>query len=141
MLIFPALAFVCVVLTACSVSGLAVARADAGEKLFRQCADCHAIKKGAQSYGPNLYCVVGRPAGSVAAYDYSSAMQKAGQKGLTWTEANIIAYLENPRKFLEEFDGSPDIRNKMTFMLPDMQQRENVVAYVKSLTAGCNGES
>jgi cytochrome c len=90
-------------------------------------------------FGPSLYCVVGRPAGSIPGYDYSPAMQEAAKKNLTWSEANIVAYLQNPHKYLEDFDQDPGVRNKMPFALPDAQQREDVVAHLKSLAGQCNG--
>jgi cytochrome c len=63
-------------------------------------------------------------------------MQEAATKGLTWTEDNIAAYLQNPHKFLEDFDQDPGVRNKMPFSLADVQQRQDVVAYLKSLAGG-----
>ena len=127
----------------CTAASLTSAHADgdpaSGAKIFQQCEQCHTAQKGVNGFGPSLYCVVSRPAGSIADYDYSPAMQEAAKKSLAWTEANIVAYLENPHKFLEDFDQSPGIRNKMPFMLADMQQRQDVVAYLKSQSAGCNG--
>jgi cytochrome c len=111
-----------------------------GAKIFQQCAACHSPEKGVNLFGPSLHCVVGRPAGSIPGYDYSPAMQEAAKRSLTWTAENIVAYLENPHKYLENFDQDPGVRNKMPFMLPDMQQRQDVIAYLKSLSAGqCNG--
>ncbi|MBV9570710.1 MAG: cytochrome c family protein [Alphaproteobacteria bacterium] len=104
-----------------------------GATVFGQCQACHSADKGANRIGPSLYHVVGRPAGSIAGYDYSPAVQEAAKKGLVWTAENIVKYLQNPHKFLGDFDGDPGIRNKMPFSLADEQQREDVVAYLKSL--------
>ncbi len=126
--------------TADLAPAMAAGDAASGAKIFEQCAACHSPQKGVNMFGPSLYCVVGRPAGSAPGYDYSPAMQEAGKKNLAWSEANITAYLQNPHKYLEDFDQDPGVRNKMPFTLPDAQQREDVVAYLKSLAAGqCNG--
>ncbi len=125
-----------IALTGMAWAGMARADGDAanGAKIFQQCAACHSPQKGVNMFGPSLYGVIGRPAGSIAGYDYSPAMQDAARKGLTWSAANIAAYLENPHKYLEDFGQEPGIRNEMPFMLADPQQRQDVVAYLKSLT-------
>ena len=74
--------------------------ADAGHgaKVFRsQCAECHSTKEGRNKDGPSLFGVVGRHAGSVAGYRYSDAMKGSG---LVWTDAELDAYLTNPRKLV-----------------------------------------
>jgi cytochrome c len=43
--------------------------------------------------GPNLYAVVGRRAGSVAGFAYSSAMQRSG---ITWSTDQLLAFVQNP---------------------------------------------
>ena len=105
----------------------------AGSVVFQQCAACHSPEQGVNMMGPSLYGVIGRPAGSVADYSYSQAMQGAAQKGLTWTPQNVVQYLENPRKYLDDIAGDPSARNKMPFSLADQKQREDVVAYLQTL--------
>ncbi len=107
-----------------------------GATIFQQCTACHSPQKGVNLVGPSLYGIVGRPAGSIAGYSYSPAIQEAANKGLIWTEENITAYLQNPHKFLDDFAGDPGARNKMPFSLSDLQQRQDVVAYIKSLGGG-----
>ena len=87
-----------------------------GATIFQQCGGCHSIQKGENIFGPSLYGVMGRPAGSVAGFQYSPALQAAAGKGLVWTQENVVAYLEYPRKFLDDFAGDPNARNKMTFV-------------------------
>jgi cytochrome c len=60
-------------------------------------------------------------------------MQAAHGKSLVWDEASILAYLEDPHHFLETYDAQPGIANKMPFKLADPQQRQDVVAYLKSM--------
>lgn len=104
-----------------------------GAAIFQQCGACHSPKQGVNQVGPSLFGVVGRPAGSIAGYSYSQAMQEAAKKGLVWTPDNIVNYLLNPHKFLDTFAGDPGAPNKMPFMLADPQQREDVVSYLQTI--------
>lgn len=129
------------ILAALLLSGPALAAGDAakGEADFKKCKACHsiikddgtAIVKGGKT-GPNLFSVVGRAAGSVADFKYSEVMEEAGEKGLVWTEENLIAYLPDPTKFLDEFSGDDDGRSKMTFKLT--KGAEDIAAYLASVT-------
>jgi cytochrome c len=67
-----------------------------GKTVFnQQCGICHTATKGGPAVlGPNLYGVVGRRAGSVPGYSYSSAMKAAG---FSWTDDKLTAYLPAPR--------------------------------------------
>ena len=106
--------------------------ATAGAKVFKKCMICHTAKMGKNKIGPSLYGVVGRPAGSIAKYKYSSPI-KAAAKGLVWTAANIIAYVENPKEFLKAYLGEKTVKNKMVFKLKSLQQRQDVVAYLEQV--------
>lgn len=107
-----------------------------GEKEFRKCKACHmiasedaVIQKGGKT-GPNLYGVVGRAAGSVDGYRYSSLMQAAGASGLVWDEASLTAFLGDPTGYLKEASGEGG-RSKMSFKL--RKGAEDVTAYLKSV--------
>jgi cytochrome c len=117
----------------CASSSAYAGDAGAGSAIFQQCTACHSPQQGVNMMGPSLYGVIGRPAGSIAGYSYSQAMQEAAQKGLTWTPQNVVQYLENPRKYLDDYAGAPGARNKMPFSLADQTQREDVVAYLQTL--------
>ena len=104
-------------------AGVAAAQdAAAGEKVFTKCKICHQIGEGAKNFvGPVLNGVVGRPAGSYPGYNYSEANKNSG---ITWDEANLKAYLKNPR---EKVPGT-----KMVFPgLPSDDDVANVIAYLK----------
>lgn len=68
--------------------------ADAGQLLFNNaCRTCHSMKEGDNRLGPNLYKVVGRKAGSLPNYGYSSAMQSAD---FVWDKATLDRFIANP---------------------------------------------
>ncbi|WP_226623857.1 c-type cytochrome [Alloyangia pacifica] len=112
----------------------------AGEKLFQQrCRACHmiqaddgtAIQKGGRT-GPNLYGVIGRVAGSEEGYRYKDSIVEAGQKGLTWDEASLEAYVQDPSGFLKEYLDDSGARSGMTFKLK--KGMEDVYAYLASVS-------
>lgn len=95
--------------------------AAAGEKVFAQCKACHVTDKGVNKVGPSLHGIVGRKAGTVAGFNYSTANKNSG---VTWTPEVMYTYLENPRKFMPG--------TKMAFAgLRQPQQRADVIAYLQ----------
>lgn len=74
---------------------LSQARADdAPQQVFNNaCRTCHSIREGDNRQGPNLFEIVGRKAGSLPNYAYSSAMKNAG---FTWDEAKLARFIANP---------------------------------------------
>lgn len=120
------------------VAGAAYAEGDAakGEKDFKKCKSCHMIAnaddvivKGGKT-GPNLYGIVGRPAGDQPDYKYSKAMLEARDAGLIWTEENLNKYIQDPKTFLRETLGDSSAKAKMTFKL---KKPQDVVAYLASV--------
>ena len=100
----------------------AAGNAAAGEQVFVRCAVCHSPKAGENKIGPSLAGVVGRKSGSVPGYDYSPALKSAG---ITWNEQELDKYLTNP---------AADVHGtKMVISVPNPQDRENVIAYLKTL--------
>lgn len=98
----------------------------AGEKVFRQCAACHAIGPGAANgVGPELNGLIGRKAGTSAGYRYSAAMKNSG---LTWDEETFTKYIQDPRGVVRG--------TKMTFRgLKKAEDIANVLAYIESFNA------
>lgn len=94
----------------------------AGAKTFRQCMACHSSEKGVNEVGPSLHGVIGRKAGTVPGFHYSSANKNSG---ITWSEPELFAYLKAPQKVVPG--------TYMTFAgLPKPQDRANVIAYLKT---------
>ena len=74
------------------------ARADAasGQLLFNNaCRTCHTMKEGDNRLGPNLHNIIGRKAGSLPNYGYSSAMKGAD---FVWDRRSSIASSRNPMR-------------------------------------------
>ncbi|RYG89941.1 cytochrome C [Loktanella sp. IMCC34160] len=95
-----------------------------GEDLFRNCLACHELKsdsgerirRGGRA-GPNLYGVIGRPAGGLEGYRYSDGLSALNASGLVWDEENLAHFMSNPNGFLEEALGEGHI-SKMPFAFP-----------------------
>lgn len=133
--------FLALLLASAAPPALAEGDPAAGEKVFKKCMACHKVGEGAKNLvGPVLNGVIGRPAGSVEGFAYSQLNKNAGAAGLVWTEENIVAYLADPKAFLEKFltdAGKADQiagATKMVFKLPKEVERQNVVAYLKQFS-------
>jgi len=57
------------------------------------CRTCHMVKEGDNRLGPNLYKVVGRKAGSLPDYGFSSAMKEAS---FVWDQEKLDRFIANP---------------------------------------------
>lgn len=81
-------------------AGLSAAHADParGEVVFQRCYACHSVRLGENNLtGPNLRGVIGRRAGTLPGFEFSSAMVEAGAKrGLLWTRQTLDAFLADP---------------------------------------------
>jgi cytochrome c len=65
-----------------------------GQQAFNNaCRTCHMVKEGDNRLGPNLYKVVGRKAGSLPDYAFSSAMKEAG---IVWDEEKLDRFIASP---------------------------------------------
>jgi cytochrome c len=96
--------------------------AAAGKIVFNKCGLCHNVTDKAK-IGPGLLGVVGRPSGSVAGYNYSTAMKAYNH---VWTPENLFTYLAGPMKVVPG--------TKMSFAgLPNETDRKNVIAYLETL--------
>lgn len=108
-------------------SGAAAAAGDAkrGAQLFRQCMACHSVAAGEHMTGPSLAHVAGHKAATAQGFlRYSGALKRSG---VTWDDAALDRWLENPEKFIPG--------NSMTFPgVRDAQARQDLIAYLKAAT-------
>jgi len=120
------------VMTVALTSGAAVAHADGdaadGEKFFKsRCMSCHTIDEGGKNKaGPNLFGVFGATAGTrVASFEkrHSKALKESG---IVWDEESLDGFLMDPKKFVKG--------TKMNLKVKKDDDRENVIAYLKSAT-------
>ena len=90
----------------------------------RHCTVCHSFEKGGKViFGPNLFDIVGKPAGAIEGFNYSKALKASG---LTWTDKNLVGFLADPEGFLKgttaRFPG-----------LKSAKDKSDMLAYLKSL--------
>jgi cytochrome c len=72
--------------------------------------------------GPRLAGVIGRKAGTVPGFEYSTGLKTSG---LTWNDATLEKWLTDPDLI------APD--TKMDFHVPKAQERAGFIAYFKHL--------
>lgn len=97
---------------------------DEGELLFNNtCRTCHTIREGDNRLGPSLYGVIGREAGSLPDYAYSSAMQ---QSGIVWDEATLDSFIENPEAVVRGNNMKPFTG------ISSAEDRATIIAYLKA---------
>lgn len=116
--------------TGAFADGHASGDAAAGEKLFNRCKACHSvvstdgevIQKGG-AVGPNLYGVYNRTAGTEDEFGtkFRDSIREAGEKGLVWNEADFVAYVADPKKFLVNFLDNGKAKSGMSFKLKRKQ--------------------
>ena len=102
--------------------------AENGQRLFNQCRVCHTPQEGGRNgVGPNLYRVYGRPAGSIEGFRYSVPMRERAAAGLAWNEANLRAYLADPKAIVPAGSMSfPGFRD-------NAQNISDVMAYLRQV--------
>lgn len=96
---------------------------EAGRSAFDdQCASCHAIagQSDPDALGPDLDAILGRPAGSVPGFAYSTALRQAR---FAWDASRLDAWLRHPAGVVPGnamlFDG-----------VGDDAQRRDIIAYL-----------
>ncbi len=98
-----------------------------GEAVFKKCSACHKVGEGAKNgTGPVLNGIFGAAAGHAEAFKYSKALTDKAAEGLVWNEAELDAFLENPKGFMKG--------TKMAFAgLKKPDERAAIIAYLRSL--------
>jgi cytochrome c len=91
-----------------------------GAQLFQTCSACHTVL--GTGIGPDLAGIYGRKAAMTPGFDYSDALRTSG---ISWTEANLRAFIANPAGFVKG--------TKMTFPgYSNPADVEDVLAYLKT---------
>ena len=88
------------------------------------CRTCHTVKEGDNRLGPNLYKVLGRKAGSLPDYAYSSAMRDAG---FVWNREKLDQFIAEPDAVVR------DNKMKPYGGLGSAETRAKVIAYLESV--------
>jgi cytochrome c len=103
------------------------ADATAGQQMFNNaCRTCHTVKEGDNRQGPNLYKVIGRKAGSLPGYGYSSAMKEAG---FVWDADKLDRFIANP-------DATVSGNNMKPFSgVASADDRAQIIAFLQSAAA------
>ena len=100
-----------------------------GEQVFNSaCRTCHTTREGDNRLGPHLHNIVGRTAGAVPNYGYSSAMKGAG---FVWDEAMLDRFIANPDEAvpgngMRPYGGlaSADTRAKLLLFLRSLEKKQ-----------------
>jgi len=99
-----------------------------GQLLFNNiCRTCHSIKEGDNRLGPHMRGIIGRKAGSLPNYSYSSAMRDAN---FVWDEENLERFISNPDETV------PGNNMKPYGGLASAESRGKLIAFLKTLTRG-----
>jgi cytochrome c len=95
--------------------------ADGQQAFNNACRTCHIVREGDNRLGPNLYKIVGRKAGSLPDYGFSSAMKEAG---FVWDEEKLDRFIANPDEVV------PGNSMKPYGGLSSSEDRKKIIAYL-----------
>ncbi len=114
------------IMFAVASQALAAGDISKGKKLAKKCKSCHTMNEGGKNrLGPNLFDILGKPAGGVEGYKYSKAMIAFGD-GKTWTAESLDAYVTKPK------DLVPGTKMKYPGLKKEAD-RANLIAYLASV--------
>ena len=103
--------------------GNAQSDVSAGQKIFNtECSVCHSNVAGGSGFGPSLAGVVGRKAGSLPGFDYSTALKSSG---LVWNQATLSQFLTGPGQMVPG--------TTMQATVPSAVERTDLIAYLATL--------
>lgn len=91
------------------------------------CRTCHSVKEGDNRLGPSLHNIYGAKAGASAGYaNYSQGMKSSG---VSWDEATLDKFIENPDQVI------PNNNMKPFKGVDDQAVRKQIVDFLKSQNA------
>jgi len=95
---------------------------DDGQLVFNNaCRTCHTLREGDNRLGPNLHKIIGRKAGSLPNFGYSSAMKGAD---LVWDKATLDRFIANPDQVVSGNNMKPYSG------LTSAEERAKIVAFL-----------
>jgi len=98
-----------------------------GQQVFNNiCRMCHSTKESDNRLGPHLRGIIGRKAGSLPDYAYSSALKSAN---FVWDEETLERFIANPDETV------PGNNMKPYNGLASADSRLKLIAFFKSLTS------
>lgn len=112
-----------ILLTAC-VSTTALAAEPAPAAFNNHCRTCHSVKAGDNRLGPSLHNIVGAKAGSSPGY--ASYSQSLKSSGVTWDDATLDKFIENPEQVVTNNNMKPYKG------IDDPAIRQEIVKFLKS---------
>jgi cytochrome c len=99
---------------------------EGAEQAFNNaCRICHTTKEGDNRLGPSLHNLLGRKAGSLPGYNFSSAMKEAG---FVWDEDKLDKFMAQPDKVV------PGNNMKPYGGLASTDERTKIIAFLRSKT-------
>jgi cytochrome c len=100
---------------------------ESGQQTFNNaCRTCHTTKEGDNRLGPNLHNIIGRKAGSLQNYGYSSAMKGAD---FVWDKEKLDRFIAKPDEVV------PGNNMKPYGGLTSAEDRAKVIVFLESPTA------
>ena len=100
------------------------AAAEDGQLAFNNvCRTCHTLGEGDNRLGPSLHKIIGRKAGSLPNYNYSSAMKGAD---LVWDRATLDRFISNPDQVI------PGNNMKPYSGLTSAEERAKIIAFLEA---------
>ena len=102
------------------------ADAGSGQLIFNNaCRTCHTTKEGDNRLGPNLHNIIGRKAGSLPSFGYSSAMKGAD---FVWDKEKLDSFIAKPDEVV------PGNNMKPYGGLASAEDRTKLIAFLQSPT-------
>jgi cytochrome c len=99
---------------------------ESGQQTFNNaCRTCHTTNEGDNRLGPNLHTIIGRKAGSLQNYGYSSALKGAD---FVWDTEKLDRFIAKPDEVV------PGINMKPYGGLASAEDRAKVIAFLESPT-------
>ncbi|MBP2151603.1 cytochrome c [Xanthobacter flavus] len=100
-----------------------------GETVFKKCMACHAVGPDAKvKVGPPLNGIVGAKWAHFEGYAYSQDIKDGASAGKVWDEANLDAYIANPKALAP--------KGKMAFAgIKNEDERKDLIAFLAQFNA------